>query len=119
MWRNSALIGVWQPDACFAFNPRSDIRRFYDLEGKIELVFPKRAPRMMTSEALVMGRFLRTLCWHAFDLQDSLAYFTFTLFRIGRMPALFVSSNHEHFLNSMNLADFVNHRHIDWLEYQY
>jgi hypothetical protein len=54
-----------------------------------------------------------TLCWHAFDLQDSLIYFTFTLFKIGRMPALFVSSNHEHFLNSMNLEDFVNHKRID------
>jgi hypothetical protein len=53
-----------------------------------------------------------TLCWHAFDLQESLAYFIFTLFRIGQMPALFVSSTHEHFLNSMNLVDFVNHKRI-------
>ena len=44
---------------------------------------------------------------------------SFSLFRIEQIPALFVSSNHEHFLNSMNLADFVNHKRIDWLGYQY
>ena len=47
-------------NACFAFNLRSEIRRFYDLEGKVEPVFHKITPQMMTSETLVIGRFLRT-----------------------------------------------------------
>lgn len=66
-------MGVCEPGARFAFTHPPD---FWHCDGyvrKIRMIFQKRTPRMITSGALGMGRFLRTQCWVRYGIAKAYA----------------------------------------------